>query len=319
MKSVEDKLKAAINAALLQSKQATKTARGETRITQAASALLLSIAIALSAVSLTSCAKGAADEICVISREAGSGTRGAFIELFGIEKKDETGKKIDMTVDTADVTNSTAVVLQSVAGNTGAIGYVSLGSLSNTVKALNIDGAEPTAKAVKEGKYKATRPFLVVTKPQIEDTNAAASEFLRFIISSDGQAVVEKAGCVAAANNPSYMQNVKQGSVTVAGSSSVTPVMEKLIEAFKKVNSGIDVTVQQSDSTTGITSAMQGVCDIGMSSRELKSGEDGLVATKIATDGIAIVVNKACTIDLLTAEQVRRIFTGEVTKWSEVK
>lgn len=276
-----------------------------------APAVCFTAAVAL----LSSCTKKVTDEICVISREAGSGTRGAFTELFGIEKK-VNGKKIDMTSEKADVTNSTAVVLQSVANNTAAIGYVSLGSLGNQVKALKIDGAEPNAAAVKSGEYKAVRPFIVVTQPSLSD---AASEFLRFIVSADGQAVVEKFGCVAAAKNPAYMPNIKTGTVTVAGSSSVTPVMEKLIEAFKAVNAGLDVTVQQSDSTVGITSAIQGVCDIGMSSRALKEGEDGVIATKIATDGIAIVVNKSNPINALTKEDVRRIFTGEVQKWSEIK
>lgn len=272
------------------------------------------LASSLAALLITSCKKGAADQISVISREAGSGTRGAFVELFGVEKKVD-GKKVDMTSENADVTNSTAVVLQSVAGNTGAIGYVSLGSLGTQVKALKIDGAEPSTAAVKRGEYKAVRPFITVTKPNASE---AAAEFLRFIISADGQAVVEKFGCVAAVKNPAYIPNVKTGVVTVAGSSSVTPVMEKLIEAFKAVNSGIDVTVQQSDSTVGISSAMQGVCDIGMSSRELKDGEDGLIATKIAIDGIAVVVNKSNPVADLTKEQVRRIFTGETAKWSEL-
>lgn len=284
------------------------------KLTRAAIAAFTMAGMA-SILSLASCKKSVSDDICVISREAGSGTRGAFIELFGIEKKVD-GKKIDMTSDSADVTNSTAVVLQSVANNTAAIGYVSLGSLGNQVKAVKVEGAEPTVAAVKKGEYKAVRPFIVVTKPQLSD---AADEFLRFVISADGQAVVEKFGCVAAAKNPAYLPNVKEGTVTVAGSSSVTPVMEKLIEAFKAVNGGIDVTVQQSDSTVGIQSAMQGVCDIGMVSRELKDGENGLVATKIAIDGIAVVVNKANPINGLSKENIRRIFTGEVQKWSEVK
>lgn len=277
------------------------------------------------AVLLAGCARQGNDSICVISREAGSGTRGAFVELFGIEVKGADGKKIDMTTDTADVTNSTAVVLQTVAGNSAAIGYVSLGSLGKSVKALRVDGNSPTTAAVKEGKYKAVRPFIAVTRADAhiapsgnndECANPAAAEFLRFVVSSDGQAVVEKFGCVAAASNPSYMVNVKEGKVSIAGSSSVTPVMEKLVEAFHAVNSGIDVTVQQSDSTTGIASAAQGICDIGMSSRSLKSGEDSVVATQIATDGIAVVVNNANPTDELTTEQVRRIFTGEATKWS---
>jgi phosphate transport system substrate-binding protein len=261
---------------------------------------------------------GMNDDITVISRESGSGTRGAFIELFGVEVKNAQGKKVDMTVDTADITNSTEVVITSVSGNKSAIGYISLGSLNNSVKALRIDGAEPTVGNIKSGNYKISRPFNIITKG---NESAAAKEFYRYILSSDGQAVIEKNGYIAAVKNPAYMVTVKTGKVTVAGSSSVFPVMEKLAEAFKAVNPGVVVEVSQSDSTTGINSSIQGVCDIGMASRELKDSEtaQGITATKIALDGIAIVVNKVNPAEGLTKEQVRRIFTGESTKWTELK
>lgn len=256
------------------------------------------------------------DAITVISREAGSGTRGAFIELFGVEAKNAQGKKVDMTTDSADITNSTEVVITSVAGNTASIGYISLGSLNDSVKALEIDGAKASVANIKNGSYKVSRPFNIVTK---DGLSPAAEEFKRFILSADGQAIVEKKGYISAAKNPAYLANVKSGKVTVAGSSSVFPAMEKLAEAFKEKNPGIVVEVSQSDSTTGVNSAIQGVCDIGMASRDLKASETGVKADVIAIDGIAVIVNKANPADGLSKEQVRKIFTGETTKWSELK
>lgn len=256
------------------------------------------------------------NDITVISREAGSGTRGAFIELFGVEVKNAQGKKVDMTTDNADITNSTEVVITSVSGNASSIGYISLGSLNDSVKAVEINGAKASVENIKNGTYKVSRPFNIVTK---ENLSGAAEEFKSFILSSDGQAIVEKNGYISAVKNPSYSVGVTTGKVSVAGSSSVFPVMEKLAEAFKAKNPGIVVEVSQSDSTTGVNSAIQGVCDIGMASRDLKSSETGVVASKIAIDGIAVVVNKKNPISSLSSEQVRKIFVGEITKWSEVK
>lgn len=256
------------------------------------------------------------DAITVISREAGSGTRGAFVELFGVEVKNAEGKKVDMTTDSADITNSTEVVITSVSGNTASIGYISLGSLNDSVKALEIDGAKASVANIKNGSYKVSRPFNIVTK---DGLSPAAEEFKRFILSEDGQAIVEKKGYISVAKNPAYLANVKTGKVTVAGSSSVFPVMEKLAEAFREKNPGIVVEVSQSDSTTGVNSAMQGVCDIGMASRDLKSSETGVKADAIAIDGIAVIVNKVNPANGLTKDQVRKIFIGETTKWSETK
>ena len=259
---------------------------------------------------------GIKDTITVISREAGSGTRGAFIELFGVEAKNAEGQKVDMTVDTADITNSTEVVITSVQGNGSSIGYISLGSLNNSVKALKIDGAVASVDNIKNGSYKISRPFNVITKSSL---SPAAAEFMRFIVSADGQAIVEKKGYISVQKNAPYKFDVTKGKVTVAGSSSVFPIMEKLAEAFKAVNPGIVVEVSQSDSTTGVNSAMHGVCDIGMASRDLKSSETGVTATKIAIDGIAVIVNKENPADGLEKEQVRKIYTGEITKWSQIK
>lgn len=272
--------------------------------------------VSLSAKPKAKKAKKIKDEITVISREAGSGTRGAFIELFGVEVKNAEGKKVDMTVDTADITNSTEVVITTVKGNKSSVGYISLGSLNDEVKALKIDGAEASVESIKKGVYKVSRPFNIVTK---SDLNPAAKEFVKFILSSDGQEIVEKNGYISAAKNPSYSADVKSGKVSVAGSSSVFPVMEKLAESFQKINPGITVEVSQSDSTTGVQSAQNGICDIGMASRNLKSSETGVETTEIATDGIAVIVNKENPVENLSKEDVRKIFTGEIAKWSSLK
>lgn len=254
-------------------------------------------------------------EVSVYSREDGSGTRGAFIELFGIEEKDANGDKVDLTTPTAAITNATSVMMTSVAGDANAIGYISLGSLNNTVKALSIDGAEATAENVKSGTYKVARPFNIVTKDGVSDV---AQDFIDYIMSSDGQKVVEENGCISVADNAgSYKASGKSGKIVIAGSSSVTPVMEKLAEAYKALNPDVAIEVNQSDSTTGVNMATEGTCDIGMVSRELKDSESGVKATVIAQDGIAVIVNPDASIDELTSDQVKGIYTGELTTWEE--
>ena len=252
----------------------------------------------------------------VVSREDGSGTRGAFIELFGVEQKNDAGEKIDMTTHDAEITNSTSVMMTTVSGNEKAIGYISLGSMDDTVvKAVKIDGVEASVENVKSGDYKVSRPFNIVTK---DDLSEVAQDFVNFILSEDGQAVVEDNGYISLGSTGAFEGTSPAGKVTVAGSSSVTPVMEKLVEAYAEVNPNATVEVQQSDSTTGVNSAMDGICDIGMASRELKEEETGVTATVIAQDGIAVIVNLNNTIDDLTSEQVMKIYTGEVTTWDEI-
>lgn len=255
--------------------------------------------------------------ITVVSREDGSGTRGAFIELFGVEQKDADGNKVDNTVDTAEITNSTAVMLTTVAGNSDAIGYVSLGSLDNSVKALKIDGVEATTENIKNGTYGVSRPFNIATLGTVSDT---AQDFINYIMSSEGQAIVEKAGYISQGSTGAYEDHAAPGSISVAGSTSVSPVMEKLAEAYMALHSDVKIELQTSDSTTGMTSAADGLCDIGMASRELKQSEldAGLQATVIALDGIAVIVNQNCALDGLTKDQVCSIYTGQVTKWSEL-
>ena len=255
--------------------------------------------------------------IDVISREDGSGTRGAFIELFGVEQKDASGEKVDYTTDDAEITNSTEVMITSVAGDKQAIGYISLGSLNDSVKALKIDGAAGTVDDIKDGTYKIARPFNIVTTGEVSDV---AQDFINFIFSEEGQKVVEDNGYISQGNQGAYTASGKSGKVTVAGSSSVTPVMEKLAEAYKALNSDVTVEVQQSDSTTGVTSSIEGVCDIGMASRDLKDEETakGAQGQVIAMDGIAVVVNNDNPVDDLTSEQVKDIYVGDTTDWSDL-
>ena len=257
----------------------------------------------------------ASNDISVVSREDGSGTRGAFIELFGIEEKNGD-EKVDNTTDEAQITNSTSVMLTTVAGDDYAIGYVSLGALDDSVKAVKIDGAEATADNVKSGDYKVSRPFNIATK---EDLSDAAQDFEDFILSTEGQKVVEDNKYIPLDDVSDYKSNGASGKVVVAGSSSVSPVMEKLKEAYQAVNSDVEVEIQTSDSTTGMQNAIDGVCDIGMASRELKDSEKeaGLTPTVIAMDGIAVVVNNDNPTDELSSDQVKSIFTGDVLTWDE--
>ena len=255
----------------------------------------------------------ASGPITVVSREDGSGTRGAFVELIGVE--DEEGN--DMTTVDAEISNSTEVVIQSVAGNTGAIGYISLGSLDDTVKGVKIDGVEPTAENIENGSYTVSRPFNVATKGEL--TNEAAQDFMNYIMSEEGQAIVAE-DYIPVADVEAFESNGASGSVTISGSSSVSPLMQKLIEGYNAVNPNVDIELQTSDSTTGMTDAINGMSDIGMASRELKQEEldAGLVNTVIATDGIAIIVNNESPIEDLTTEQAKEIYLGNVTDWSEV-
>ena len=256
-------------------------------------------------------------DITIVSREDGSGTRGAFIELFGVEEKNDAGEKVDMTTEEAQITNSTSVMLTTVAGDEYAIGYVSLGSLDDSVKAVKIDGAEATADNIKSGDYKVSRPFNVATKKGQD--NEVAKDFLNFILSKEGQDVVSEEGYIAQDDAQAFEGTQSSGKLVVGGSSSVSPVMEKLIEAYKAVNPNADIELQTTDSTTGMTSTIDGSYDIGMASRELKDEEAAeLDSTVIATDGIAVIVNNANPTDELTSDQVKAIYTGDALTWDEV-
>ena len=258
----------------------------------------------------------AGKQIDVISREDGSGTRGAFVELTGVEQKID-GKKVDMTTEDAQITNNTAVMMTTVAGDTYAIGYISLGSLNDSVKAVKVAGVEATAENVKSGAYKVARPFNIAWK---EDAlSDAGKDFIAYILSSEGQAIVNANGYVGSDDAAAYEAAGVTGKVVVAGSSSVSPVMEKLAEAYMAANTGVEIEIQTSDSTTGLTSALEGACEIGMASRELKEAEAAeLESTAIAMDGIAVIVNNENPVEELSLEQIGAIYTGETTVWNEL-
>lgn len=255
----------------------------------------------------------AGNPISVVTREDGSGTRGAFVELFGIEDADGN----DAITQSAEISNSTSVVMTTVAGNPDAIGYISLGSLDNTVKALEIDGVAATVDNINNGTYKVYRPFNIATKEGLSET---AQDFVNFIMSEQGQAIVAEEGYISVENSGSYTPSGKTGTVTVSGSSSVTPVMQVLKEEYEALNPDVTIELQQSDSTTGVNDAIAGTSDIGMASRALKDSEleQGVVGTVIANDGIAVIVNNESAVTGLTSEQVKGIYMGELTNWSEV-
>ena len=249
--------------------------------------------------------------ITVVSREDGSGTRGAFTELMGIMVDD-----VDNTTPNAEISQSTSVVVTTVAGNKNAIGYISLASLDDSVKAIKVDGVEATVDNIKAGTYPVSRPFLVVTNDKLNDLT---KDFIGFIMSSEGQAVIAEDGCIAVDDAaPAYeTKSGLKGKIAVGGSTSVAPVMQKLADAYKAINPDVEIEIQQTGSGAGITATIEGAVDLGMSSRELKDEEKdkGIEGLTIAMDGIAVTVNKENTVEDLTSEQIRQIFTGEVSEW----
>ncbi len=260
-------------------------------------------------------------EIGLVSREDGSGTRSAFVELTGVQEKDATGKKIDRTSSETMVASSTTVVLTTVAGELNALGYVSLGAVNDRVKVIAIDDAMPTTDNIASGRYALVHPFLVASNGDPEKLSAAAKDFLKWILSRDGQKVVVDAGYLQVGTPEPYQSSgAVSGKIVCAGSSSVTPCMERLKEAYQALHPQVTIEVQQSDSSTGLRSALEGICDLGMASRDLKDSEKagGLVATTIALDGLAVIVNPQNPVMRLTREQIRKAFTGEVTHWSDL-
>ena len=279
------------------------------------------LTLSLSAVmlfSLACCGGGESGDssdkgITVISREEGSGTRDAFTELTGVLEDD-----VDRTVDTAEISNSTSVVTQSVAGNDAAIGYISLGSLDDSVKAIKVDGVEASVDTVKSGDYKLQRPFNIVTKGELAEL---PQDFVNFIMSEEGQSIIEEEGYIRTNDSAeAYEASGLYGTITLAGSTSVSPVMEVLADKYKELNSGVTIEIQQTGSGAGIQSTIEGVCDIGMASRELKDEEasEGLESQVIALDGIAVIVNNNNAVEDLTTEQIMKIFIGEITNWAEL-
>lgn len=284
--------------------------------------ILLTAVLTLTAVSTAAARKknswNPKAEINVMSREEGSGTRGAFVELTGVEQKNEKGQKVDMTTEEAGITNNTSVMITGVNTNTYAIGYISLGSLNDSVKALNIENVQASAQNVKNGTYKLSRPFNIAVK---ENISFAAQDFINFIMSVQGQAIVEKNNYIAVNQGQTFKSNMPAGKIVIAGSSSVSPVMEKLKEAYLKINVNVQIDIQTNDSSTGIAAVAEGICDIGMASRNLKASEleKGLSPLTIALDGIAVIVNNANPLNNLSIENVRKIYTGEISYWKDLK
>ena len=279
---------------------------------------IVGLLLAALAIPLTGCSTALRTMLTPVSREDGSGTRGAFVELFGIEGKDEQGRDMDMTTDYAEITNSTAVMLMTVSGNPNAIGYISMGAMNDIVKTVKIDGVEATFENIENGSYQIARPFHIAINENVTD---AAMDFIGFIQSEEGQAIVEESGYISIGNKGAYEKTDAKGTITVAGSSSVAPVVEKIKEAYEKINTDVSVQLQQNDSTTGMASVKEGTCEIGMASRELKESElaAGLQPIVIAMDGIAVIVNHENQVDDLSSEEVRAIYMGEITNWSEIK
>ena len=275
--------------------------------------LVIALSVVLAVSAFAACSNDSTS-IYVISREDGSGTRSAFTELLGIVDENEN----DATVGSAEKVTSTSTVITTVAGNKLAIGYISLGSLSDSVKAVSVDGVAPSVENVKNGTYKIARPFNICYK---EDTlSELASDFVKFILSKEGQNVINENGYIMVSENAeSYTASGLTGKITLAGSTSVSPVMDKLADAYKTLNANVEIEIQQSGSGAGIESATEGACDIGMSSRELKDTELAtLKSVKIADDGIAVIVNKENTVSNLTSEQIKNIYLGNLTDWSEI-
>lgn len=262
-----------------------------------------------------------ASEIVVISREEGSGTRGAFVELTGVESRNADGRKIDNTLDMAEIVNATAAVITSVEGNDSAIGYISLGSLGDTVKALSIDGVQANAENIFNGAYKLYRPFNLIVKGRVEELDNLTQDFIKFILSAEGQKVVEKNNYITVGEKPEYLaQEGLNGKIKVGGSSSVTPLMEKLKEAYIQINPDVEIEVQISDSTTGVVSAIDGVFNLGISSRALKDSEaeKGASAVFIAKDGLVVIVNKNRAVDNITMDELKNIYIGELGDWDNI-
>lgn len=253
-------------------------------------------------------------QITVISREEGSGTRDAFTELAGIVDENKT----DQTTDTAEITNSTSVMMSTVSGNEKAIGYVSLGSLSDEVKAVSLNGVAPSTETVKDGSYLLQRPFnIAYIDGSLSDV---AKDFLSYIMSSQAAQIIDKEGYISMDTTQSYTATNISGTVTLAGSTSVAPLMNVLADEYEALNPNVKIEIQESGSTAGIQSATEGAVDIAMSSRALKDDElKTLKPQQIALDGIAVIVNKANKIDNITTDKIKQIYTGEITAWDDVK
>lgn len=255
--------------------------------------------------------------INVVSREDGSGTRGAFIEIVGVLEKDAEGNKVDRTYEEAIIQNATDAVITTVAGDESSIGYISLGSFNDTVKALKVEGVEATTENIQNNSYKIARSFNIAYK---RDLNPLSKDFLSFILSSEGQDIVLNEGYVQVSTSLSkYNKTEQKGKLVVAGSTSVTPVMEKLAEAYENLHPDVSIEIQSTGSSAGIQSAIEETADLAMASRDLKDSElEELTAELIAIDGIAIIVNKENPLDNISLDQIKSVYIGEITTWEKL-
>lgn len=281
--------------------------------------------------------------IGVVSREDGSGTRGAFVEIVGVVDEDDN----DMTTLDAVIQNSTNGVMQTVAGDVQAIGYISLGSLGDAVKGLAVDGVEVTSENVTNGSYPIARPFNVAWSKDTELSDVA-TDFLDFVYSAQGQTIVEEEGYVQVTRSageeaeevtqeetteaesteesseetvelPSYEAAGLEGTIEVVGSTSVSPIMEKLAEAYSELNEGVTINITSNGSSAGMEAAMNGTAELGMASRDLTDDEKGaLNYDAVAIDGIAVIVHTENPLSDISLEHVKQIFLGEVTEWEEI-
>ena len=276
----------------------------------------------MAAASFAGCAGGAGGfnqnrDITVVSREDGSGTRGAFTELTGVLVTVD-GNSTDMTSPEASIQNGTNAIMTNVAGDNYAIGYISTGSIGDTIKTVNVDGVAPTTANILTGTYKISRPFIIITQ---DNLSPVAVDFINFIMSVEGQNVIGISYIPIDQNPPAFTSNGAAGTIVIGGSTSVTPVMELLREHYLEINPGAVIEVHGTGSGAGITGAIDGLLDIGMSSREIRDSEMEQLHQEITIcmDGIAVIVNKSNPIENLTIEQIRQIFTGEVSRWADVK
>lgn len=281
------------------------------------SSVIMLVTVALIFCSCNNTGFNESRDITVISREEGSGTRASFVELFDIYSKTTSGKIYDATTDYADITQSSGVMLTSVSTNRYAIGYLSVNALNDSIRAVSIDGVEPTTDNIKNGNYKVARSFNIAVKDEL---SAVSKDFISYIKSSIGREIIEKSGYVAVLEGDEYVTKKLSGKITVNGSSSVSPIMETLAEEYMKLNSKVKIEINISDSSTGITSAINGNCDIGMSSRTINQSElnKGIKSIEIAKDGIAVIVNKYNTVKNLSSSAVNSIYRGDCLRWIDI-
>lgn len=257
----------------------------------------------------------ASSDIHVITREDGSGTRTAFTEIAGVVDENDD----DIITPTATVQNGTNAVMQGVAGDVYSIGYISLGSLNDSVKAVSVNGVAAEADLVASGEYEVARNFNVTYGGELSEV---AQDFWDFMFSAQGQELAVDEGYVAAdASAPEYEAKGLSGDITIVGSTSVEPVIEAMSEAYRELNPDVSIDITAPGSGAGVTAAIDGTADIGMASRELSDEEQDQVTetAAIAVDGIAVIVHNDNPLEDLSLEDIAGIYLGDLTSWNGVQ